>query len=215
MGKTFRTQKIHTLIVLLLCLVWWISKAEALVLNSTIDVHAEPLTTNQVLKLDRHQENPHRARWVLERSLELGGVSTDRNRLRVKELQARTIIHLRDPKLKGWYHDLQSFPCTHQRLDWFATYEETLKIARRAAQDWEKQVKIHQNALQVLIGQTTSPDPTKVRKLVQEKVSQWFARMDAQWRKKYPEKYIQKEWSHYKAQAQKKRICMLKKKLCT
>lgn len=186
-------------------------KTTEIPLESEFQIDPEPMSTDQVLKLDPDVINPQRQRWALERQVEIRGLETfpvnagKKFGVRASGLISTTRLHLRGQG--PWYRPISEFPCSKEPQAWFAT-ESGAKLEGESAADlWKTELDSERLklalAMERMQGDSEEEALAKGKKLFHI----WLRGATKVWREQVREKARTSEWRSYLDTAASEGLC--------
>jgi hypothetical protein len=179
-------------------------------LVTNYELSKDALTTDKIGDLDPGELNPHRQRWILERSVKLRGLRAEKRtgggygvRAEAVEANIRGWVRGQGP----WFHSLNEFPCTDRPEPGFATAEGAQVAAQEGAQAWESVLSAARDQLRIRLSRVNAPSADEAFKDAKQVLADWGAASDRDWRERGREIAREEEWKTYGAQAKARGLC--------
>jgi len=185
-------------------------------LDTSYEFVNEPVNTDQIFKHDPQLVNPHQARWVLSRKVQLKGMDVrhlGRNRFGVhtEGVDSKALGYVRGNG--PWYSNWSEFPCATKQNEIFATAEGARHAVDAAAQYWEELVKSQLYALSRKLSEVSGSSPEVALKEGLQIYQAWLRKLEKQWRQKGDSRVYSAEWHFYQKQAAQSNLCGIRKKV--
>ncbi len=189
-----------------------VSNAQAVSLPSSITLaaqvqdSAEPLTTARVWDLDPHEPNPHRVHWIVERQVDLRGltpVDTGNGfHVKVGALHSVSRIHVRSP---GFGYE--QFSCEQEPDDWFYNPDGARVAGHSAAAAWDAVLEERRARLGLLTSKVAAAGRNSALAAGREAFAKWLHENEVEWRVRARLDARVQEWKYYLQQAREKGWC--------
>ena len=181
-------------------------------IRSEFQIANQPLTTETFWRLQPRELNPHRARWLLSRKVELSGIRAIADRkhgarfkVQATGLLSSSLLHLRGPG--PWFRDFMEFNCEPEPNAWFATREGS-EVAGRAAEDaWQSVLSSRNLKLALQLEKVTEPSASEAVESAQRVFEIWLAESESEWWVKAKSAARQAEWRFYLGEASRGGTC--------
>ncbi len=186
-----------------LFLIQFLFSSRVFAANVSLDIQTElspePLTTEQVWEIDPAERNPHRARWALDRQVQLLGVTgvakQGRFVVQTGPIVARTQIRLR---AEGpGFLPYANFSCSPRPDDWFSTRAGAQLAAQTAADLWQKQLSERRARLAVLLSKVRETSPEGAVARAYQHFQDWRREAETDWRARAFAAGRTAEWRSY------------------
>lgn len=183
-------------------------------LDTSYEFVHEPVNTDQIFKLDPELVNPHQARWVLNRKVQLKGMEVrqiGRNRFGVRtegvDSKASGYVRGEGP----WYSPWSEFSCATQDEN-FATPEGARHAVDAAAQNWQDLLKSQLRTLSVKLNQVSGSSAEFALKEGLQIYQAWLRKLEKQWRQKIDSHVEFAERRFYQKKGAELGLCGVRKK---
>lgn len=183
---------------------------QELELVTNYELSKEPLSTDKVNDLDPGELNPHRQRWILERSVKLRGLRTEAKATGGFGVHAEAI----EANIRGWarsegpwFHPLADFPCTEEPQPGFATPEGAQQAAQEGAQNWESILSAARDHLRIRLARIDAPKSTDAFAEAKQVLADWSSAADRDWRSRGRTLAREAEWKSYLEKAKAQGLC--------
>ena len=188
------------------------SSAHAVSLPSNITLGAqvqdasEPLTTARIWELDPRELNPHRAHWIVERSVDLRGLvpveGPNGFHLKVGTVHSLSRIHVRSP---GYGYD--QFSCEKEPDEWFYNADGARKAGHAAAAAWDAILEDRLARLELLAKKINTSGKNSALAAGRDMLAKWLRENEIEWQVHARLEARAQEWRYYLQQAHEKGWC--------
>lgn len=194
------------------------SRAGDLSIRSDYHIEEDPLTTDRVGSLDPEQVNPQKQNWLLNRVVQLAGVTTRKLENGNFGVNAEGLLVTSRGYLRAngsHFQKLEDFPCGSNSVhsnsarlhDRFNTYEGA-KVALAASYDeWLKLFGLEKIKLSLILERLDHKTDAGVRELAEKAFRKWLRGLDQNWRDGGIEKARAVEWAYYLQEVRSQKVC--------
>lgn len=175
----------------------------------------EVVDTDRILNLDPEMMNPHHARWVLNRKVELKGFEVQKRGahrfgIQIKGIESHALGYLRGDG--PWYRPMSEFPCAELPDDRFGTEEGSRKAVDQAGKKWRDILRSKLSQLATQLHHVSASSPEAALKKGLQVYRLWLRELQNDWQTDGYSEARRVEWSYYRMEANRASICQSNKK---
>ena len=168
----------------------------------------EPLTTEMAWTLDPGEPNPHRARWILQRTVDLIGLGAVKSgpkfQVKLNQLESKTLAYLR--ATGPWYRDISEFPCASATPQ-FATEAGARVAADAAGKLWDELLSRDKIRLAVVLRHLSAENALQATFDAKGLFLDWLDSLNEEYHSRIEPEAHRLEWKFYEEQAKKAKVC--------
>ena len=178
-------------------------------LSSNYRMALEPLTTEKAWDLDPKELNPHRARWLVHRKVELLDLQPvlleGKQKIEAgygvisSGIKAETTLYVRGPG--NWYQLFSQFNCQPEPQPGFSTREGSIEAGKTAAELWQELLAEEKLKLSLALDRIVAQRAEDAVEQGQVLFRIWLEGLHLEWQAKDLRQARLNEWRYYLTQA--------------